>query len=110
MHTDALHTLGQRSTLPDSYVMPYYLDDFRRRVSAVRLGGVVYAFDDLCTCGGTPCSLAAGQLHGTVLMCQCHGSLWEVTTGELLRGPATAPLRTYRAVEQGDDVMADIEA
>lgn len=109
MHDDALHVLGEASKLPDSYVMPYYLDDLRRRVSAVRVGGVVYAFDDLCPCGGTPCSLAAGQLQGTVLMCQCHGSVWEVTTGEVLRGPATAALRTYRAVERGDDVMAAIE-
>jgi 3-phenylpropionate/trans-cinnamate dioxygenase ferredoxin component len=28
-------------------------------------------------------------------MCQCHGSEFDVTTGAVLRGPATRPLNVY---------------
>jgi 3-phenylpropionate/trans-cinnamate dioxygenase ferredoxin component len=31
------------------------------------------------------------------LVCQCHGSQFDVTTGTILRDPATEPLATYEA-------------
>jgi nitrite reductase/ring-hydroxylating ferredoxin subunit len=32
-------------------------------------------------------------------MCQCHGSKFDVTTGAVLRGPATQALNTYEVQE-----------
>jgi nitrite reductase/ring-hydroxylating ferredoxin subunit len=28
-------------------------------------------------------------------MCQCHGSRFDITTGAVINGPATEPLRRY---------------
>lgn len=44
---------------------------------------------------GTPCPLSGGLLTGTTIMCQCHGSKFDVTTGAVVRGPASAPLTVY---------------
>src|SRR3954464_15792026 len=55
----------------------------------------LYAFDDLCTCGDAPCPLSGGLLTGTTLMCQCHGSRFDLTTGAVVNGPATRPLDLY---------------
>jgi hypothetical protein len=48
------------------------------------------------------CQLSEGPLSGTVIMCACHGSQFDVTTGVVVRGPAWMPLETYTVVKQGD--------
>ena len=93
--TNGVRTLGPSDAIPDDLVVAYYLDDRRLRISIARVGDRLYAFDDLCPCGGTPCPLSGGLLTGTTLMCQCHGSRFDITTGAVINGPATEPLRTY---------------
>jgi nitrite reductase/ring-hydroxylating ferredoxin subunit len=74
-------------------------------VTVAAAGDRLYAFDDACTHMG--CSLAAGELDGTTVTCACHGSQFDVTTGAVLRGPATRPVRS-RAVEvQGQDLAVE---
>jgi nitrite reductase/ring-hydroxylating ferredoxin subunit len=36
-----------------------------------------------------------GQLDGTIVICPCHGSEFDVTTGEVRRGPAGEPVQSY---------------
>jgi nitrite reductase/ring-hydroxylating ferredoxin subunit len=39
---------------------------------------------------------ASGELlTGTTIMCQCHGSEFDVTMGAVLSGPATQALNVY---------------
>jgi 3-phenylpropionate/trans-cinnamate dioxygenase ferredoxin component len=76
-------------------VVPYYLDDRKRRISIARVDDRLYAFDDLCTCPGIACPLSGGLLTGTTIMCQCHGSEFDVTTGAVVNGPAVRPLNVY---------------
>jgi 3-phenylpropionate/trans-cinnamate dioxygenase ferredoxin component len=94
-------TLGPSDAIPDDLVVAHYLDDRKLRVSIARVDGRLYAFDDLCPCGDAPCPLSGGLLTGTTLMCQCHGSRFDVTTGAVLNGPATEPLHVY-AVQDVD--------
>jgi 3-phenylpropionate/trans-cinnamate dioxygenase ferredoxin subunit len=69
------------------------------RIAVANVGGTFHAFDDTCT--HLQCSLAEGELEGTVVTCPCHGSQFDVTTGAVLRAPAHEPVRTYAAqVEQ----------
>jgi nitrite reductase/ring-hydroxylating ferredoxin subunit len=93
--------LGPSAAIPDDLLVPYYLADRKLRVSVVRVDGRLYAFDDLCPCGDAPCPLSGGLLTGTTVMCQCHGSRFDVRTGQVLGGPATAPLRIH-AVQEAD--------
>jgi nitrite reductase/ring-hydroxylating ferredoxin subunit len=102
--------IGKADEVPDGYVRPFYLEDLKRRVSVVRVGGALHAFDDLCTCDGTPCSLASGLLEGSTLMCQCHGSRWDIVTGAVERGPASEPLRRYEVTETDGELRAAVPA
>jgi 3-phenylpropionate/trans-cinnamate dioxygenase ferredoxin component len=99
--TETDRVLGPSDAIPDDLLVPYYLADRRLRVSVVRVDGRLYAFDDLCPGGDTPCPLSGGLLTGTTVMCQCHGSRFDVRTGDVARGPATAPLRMH-AVREAD--------
>jgi 3-phenylpropionate/trans-cinnamate dioxygenase ferredoxin subunit len=65
------------------------------RIAVANVGGVFHAFDDTCT--HLQCSLADGHLEGTVVTCPCHGSRFDVTSGEVLRGPAQKAVQTYAA-------------
>ncbi|MFV0461622.1 MAG: Rieske (2Fe-2S) protein [Nostocoides sp.] len=103
---DSYREMGEVSELDDFPVVPYYVEDIKTRVSVTRIDGDLYAFDDLCPEHG--CPLSAGLLTGTTLMCQCGGCQWNVTSGELLRGPATAALRTYPARENHGAVEMQI--
>jgi nitrite reductase/ring-hydroxylating ferredoxin subunit len=94
---DASRRLGPSDTIPNGFIGPYYLDDIKRRISVARVGDRPYAFDDLCTCSqDQSCPLSGGLLTGTTVMCQCHGSRFDITTGAVIQGPATEPLNVYQ--------------
>jgi nitrite reductase/ring-hydroxylating ferredoxin subunit len=97
--SETYRTLGPSDALPNDYVVPYYLDDRKLRISVARVDDCLYAFDDLCTCADAPCPLSGGLLTGTTLMCQCHGSHFDITTGAVINGPATKALNLYDVEE-----------
>jgi 3-phenylpropionate/trans-cinnamate dioxygenase ferredoxin subunit len=104
----AFRTVGRGDAIANEFVVPYYLDDLKRRISVARVARRLYAFDDLCTCAEQPCPLSGGLLTGTTLMCQCHGSRFDVTTGAVLNGPATEALKTYEAREVDGDIQIHV--
>jgi nitrite reductase/ring-hydroxylating ferredoxin subunit len=75
----------------------------RRRASGISIARVddrLYAFDDLCTCAPErACPLSGGLLIRTTIMCQCHGSRFDITTGAVINGPATDALKMYEVQE-----------
>jgi nitrite reductase/ring-hydroxylating ferredoxin subunit len=100
--TAPFRTLDGAGNLRDNDVKAYYLEDLKRRVAVARVGGKLYAFDDIYE----HCPLSAGLLTGTALMSQWDGSQFDVTTGRVLRGPATVPLVTYEVREQDGEIQA----
>ncbi len=85
---------------------PCYLEDLKHRVSIARVDGTLYAFDDLCT--HEQCPLSAGLLTGTTLMCQFHGSQFDITSGAVLRGPASDALATYDVQEKDGKIQVRV--
>jgi nitrite reductase/ring-hydroxylating ferredoxin subunit len=97
--TDVALTLGPADVVPNDFVVPYYLNDRKLRISVARVDDRLYAFDDLCTCADEACPLSGGLLTGTSVMCQCHGSRFDITTGAVISGPATEALDVYDVQE-----------
>jgi nitrite reductase/ring-hydroxylating ferredoxin subunit len=76
------------------------------RIAVANVGGAFHAFDNTCT--HLQCSLAEGELEGTVVTCPCHGSQFDVTTGEVLRGPAQEPVQSYAARVESQALQVEI--
>lgn len=106
--TVEFRTVGDAGELPEGGVSPFYLEHLKQRVSVARVGGALHAFDDLCACADEPCPLSAGKLEGTTLMCQCHGSQFDIATGAVLRGPATQALVTYEVRENDGEIQVRV--
>ena len=69
-------------------------------VAVARAGGRLYAFDDTCT--HEECPLSDGQLTADEVECPCHGSIFDLRSGEARTGPALESVRTHRVrVEDG---------
>jgi 3-phenylpropionate/trans-cinnamate dioxygenase ferredoxin component len=96
---DPFRTVDPSDAIANDAVLPYYLGDRKLRISIARVDGRLHAFDDLCTCTDEPCPLSGGLLTGTTIMCQCHGSRFDITTGAVVNGQATEPLKVYEVQE-----------
>lgn len=75
----ALHSLGSVH-VPEGTMRSIRLAE-RRYVLLVRLGGALYALDDLCNHAG--CQLSRGRLEGGRIVCPCHLMTFDVRTGAL---------------------------
>ncbi len=51
-------------------------------VLVAKVGNNFYAIGDKCTHMG--CSLSQGTLEGTIIICPCHGSKFDITNGEVV--------------------------
>jgi nitrite reductase/ring-hydroxylating ferredoxin subunit len=75
------------------------------KVNVASVDGQLHAFDDTCT--HKACSLAKGKLDGTTVTCPCHGSQFDVTTGEVLRGPAQQAVRSRLVQIEGESLLVE---
>ncbi|GAB1330309.1 Rieske (2Fe-2S) protein [Streptomyces sennicomposti] len=64
--------------------------------------GALKAFSSICTHAGC----AINKLRDTTLVCPCHGSEFDATTGEVVRSPATQPLEELPVHAEGGKVVA----
>ena len=64
-------------------------------VLLVRDGDDVLALHDRCSHRG--CSLAGGDVEDGAIVCPCHGSSFDLRSGAIRRGPATAPQPVLQA-------------
>ena len=46
---------------------------------------------------------------GTIIMCQCHGSRFDITTGAVINGPATEALNVYEVHEAEGSIHIGFE-
>ena len=76
-----------------------------RDVVLINLGGEFYAIDNECPHAG--CDLVDGNLDGTLLECDCHGSSFNVMTGSVQNPPAEEPVKTYPVRIEGDNVLVN---
>jgi 3-phenylpropionate/trans-cinnamate dioxygenase ferredoxin subunit len=89
--------VGALGEIPEGEVRAY--DTPSGRVAVAHAENRLFAFGDECTHQG--CSLAEGTLDDREarVECPCHGSVFDVETGEPVEGPAEDPLPVFQARE-----------
>jgi nitrite reductase/ring-hydroxylating ferredoxin subunit len=106
--TNDYRAVGPSDELVDSWANPYYLADLKLRIGVARVDGALFAFDDVYESANGPCPLTAGLLEGTVIMSQCDGSRFELSTGAVVRGPASGPLKVHPVRETAGQIEVAI--
>jgi len=75
-------------------------------IALFRLGGEVFATSDICT--HEQCVISENYyIDGEEVECTCHGSHFNIKTGENTVPPAAEPLKTYPVKIKGDDVLVE---
>ena len=99
-----LMAVGTADDVPEGEMRAYQVGG--EDVAVANVDGTLYAFGDVCT--HAQCSLAEGDLEGTTVICPCHGSEFDVTSGEVLGGPAVEPVQSFEVTTEGDDLKIGI--
>lgn len=74
-------------------------------VAVFRVGGVLYGLDARCTHVGGP--LDQGAVDKNHVTCPWHGSIFDVQTGKVVRGPAARAATPYRVRQDGDALILE---
>jgi nitrite reductase/ring-hydroxylating ferredoxin subunit len=91
--------LGYEKDLPPGSMKARQAGD--EEILLVNLENRIYALNNTCTHHG--CRLSEGTLEGGTVRCPCHGSVFNIKTGEVVEGPAKTPERVYAiAIEKGE--------
>ncbi|RQZ31731.1 non-heme iron oxygenase ferredoxin subunit [Burkholderia sp. Bp9017] len=78
-------------------------------LAVYNLEGRFYATSDVCT--HATASLSGGEIvDGDLIACPVHDGQFHIPTGQAVTFPCTVDLRTYRIIEDGDQVFADLDA
>jgi 3-phenylpropionate/trans-cinnamate dioxygenase ferredoxin subunit len=90
---DGYRRLASLAELPDGELRAY--DTPTGRVALAHVENDLFAFGDECTHEG--CSLAEGTFgtNEETVICPCHGSEFDLRTGEPVDGPAEDPVPVY---------------
>ena len=96
--------MGGTGAVPQSGLTKFDAGGYEIAVANVE--GTFYALSEICTHRG--CSLSEGELDGTTLECICHGSRFDVSTGDVLRDQRNGPSRSTAVRAQGDALVVDV--
>jgi nitrite reductase/ring-hydroxylating ferredoxin subunit len=55
-----------------------------------------------------PVGTISGRIEGETIRCTCHGSVFNIKTGELVRGPAEKPEPVYTVSGENEELFIDV--
>ena len=98
--------VATKSEIADGEIKRVDIDG--KEIAVLNAGGQFFALSDVCTHEG--CLLSEeGQVDGEQVECFCHGSKFDVKTGEVINGPAQEPMTNYEVKIEGENIMVFIE-
>ena len=95
------HTVAKAVDVGDGEAQAFDVGD--RTVAVAHVADDWYAFDDTCTHRG--CSLSDGELEGTSIVCMCHGSEFDMESGDVLQGPAVEAIDVFEIRVEDEDIQ-----
>ncbi len=98
------HRVARSGQVPEGYVRRFYVGELE--CALARLGGKAYATSNYCT--HLDCLLSSGKLVDDGLGCSCHGSVFDLETGDPVYPPATEPIQVYPVREEGGEVYVGV--
>jgi ethylbenzene dioxygenase ferredoxin subunit len=76
-------------------------------LAVYNIDGTFYATSDICT--HATASLSDGEIvDGDLIACPLHDGQFHIPTGQAMAFPCTVDLRTYKVIEDGDEIYADL--
>lgn len=98
------HRVARSGQVPDGYVRRFYIGDLECAVG--RLHGTVHATSNYCT--HLDCLLSSGRIVDDGIRCSCHGSVFDLRTGDPIYPPATEPIAVYPVREENGEVYVGV--
>jgi nitrite reductase/ring-hydroxylating ferredoxin subunit len=77
-----------------------------REVFLANVGGTYYAVGNRCT--HMSCMLSDGSIDGENVKCPCHGSVFDLKTGNVVKGPARKPEPSFQVKVEDDQILVNI--
>lgn len=77
-----------------------------KEVLIAKLDGKFYAIGN--ECAHRECKLSNGTLIGDSVECPCHGSVFDIKTGKVVKGPAKKPEPVFKAEKNGDSIIVNV--
>ncbi|MBM0257993.1 non-heme iron oxygenase ferredoxin subunit [Micromonospora sp. 4G55] len=96
--------VARSGQVPDGYVRRFYADSLELCVA--RSQGKAYATSNYCT--HLDCLLSSGKLVDDGIGCSCHGSVFDLETGEPVCPPATEPIKTFPVREEDGQIYVGV--
>lgn len=93
--------VGSTSDIPEGKMKKVVVGSLQVLVANVK--GKYYAIGNVCTHFGGP--LDQGVLAGQEVQCPWHGSHFDLTNGQVKRGPATKPEPVYEIKVEQNNVL-----
>jgi 3-phenylpropionate/trans-cinnamate dioxygenase ferredoxin component len=77
-----------------------------KEVLIAKLESKHYALENKCTHMG--CSLSDGTIKNGRIECPCHGSIFDIKTGKVLKGPASKSVAMFKVKVENDALLIDM--
>ena len=77
-----------------------------QKILLANVNGNYYAIGDKCMHRG--CQLSKGKLQGETVVCPCHGSTYDLKTGNFVKGPTKKPEPAYELKVENNDIMINL--
>ena len=74
-------------------------------ILVANVDGKYYAIGDKCTHRG--CKLSGGALKEDSVVCPCHKSIFDVKTGNVVKGPAKTPEPVFQVKVEQDQILVN---
>ena len=98
------HRVARSGQVPEGYIRRFYVGDLECAVA--RLRGTVHATSNYCT--HLDCLLSSGKIIDDGIRCSCHGSVFDLDTGDPIYPPATQPIQVYPVREDDGEVYVGV--
>lgn len=96
--------LASKNDVKSNTMMKVVVKD--QKVLLANVNGNYYAIGDVCMHRG--CQLSKGELEGETVICPCHGSTYDLKTGNFLKGPTKKGEPKYELKVENNDIMINL--